>query len=202
VSEDPAELIQRAARGDAEAVERLIEHHLPALRAFVRAHMGARVRARESTSDVVQSICRELLTHQERFRHPGEEAFKAWLFTTARRKLSNRVRDLERQKRDAAREVQADLGESALGDLGDAYARISSPSGAVLRREEIERLEAALDQLSPDHREVLTLAHLAGLSRAEIGRQMEKSEEAVRQLLHRATARLAILLEDGEAEPG
>jgi RNA polymerase sigma-70 factor (subfamily 1) len=193
VTDDPAELIARAARGDGEAVERLIEHHLPALRAFVRAHMGARLRARESTSDVVQSICRELLTHQERFQHPGPEAFKAWLFTTARRKLSNRVRDLERQKRDAGREVRG----SVLGDLGEAYARISSPSGAVLKAEEIERLESALDQLSPDHREVLTLAHLVGLSRAEIGRQMDKSEEAVRQLLHRATAKLAILLEDG-----
>jgi RNA polymerase sigma-70 factor (ECF subfamily) len=197
VSEDPAELIERAARGDGAAVERLIEHHLPALRAFVRAHIGARLRARESTSDLVQSICRELLTHQERFRHPGEEAFKAWLFTTARRKLSNRVRDLERQKRDAARELGGELRESALGELGDAYARISSPSGHVLKAEEIERLESALDQLSPDHREVLTLAHLVGLSRAEIGRQMDKSEEAVRQLLHRATAKLAILLEDG-----
>ena len=191
MSDDPAEWIARAARGDGAAVERLIEHHLPALRAFVRARMGARLRARESTSDVVQSICRELLTHQERFVHPGPEAFKAWLFTTARRKLSNRVRDLERQKRDAGREVRG----SALGDLGDAYARISSPSGHALKVEEIERLEAALDQLSPDHREVLTLAHLVGLSRAEIGRQMDKSEEAVRQLLHRATAKLAILLE-------
>jgi len=198
--DDPAELIARAARGDEDAVERLIEEHLPALRAFVRAHMGARLRARESTSDVVQSICRELLTHQERFQHPGPEAFKAWLFTTARRKLSNRVRDLERQKRDAARELGGELRESTLGEVCGAYARISSPSGHVLHAEEVERLEAALDQLTPDHREVLTLAHLVGLSRAEIGHQMQKSEEAVRQLLHRATARLAILLEDGGAE--
>jgi DNA-directed RNA polymerase specialized sigma24 family protein len=43
---------------------------------------------------------------------------------------------------------------------------------------------------------VVTLAHLAGLSRAEIGEQMGKTEEAVRALLHRAKARLAILLED------
>lgn len=196
MSDDPAELIARAARGDGEAVELLIEQHLPALRAFVRAHMGARLRARESTSDVVQSICRELLTRQERFQHPAPDAFRAWLFTTARRKLSNRVRGLERQKRDAAREVAGDLRESALAELGGAYARISSPSGQVLRAEEVERLEAALDQLTPDHREVLTLAHLVGLSRAEIGREMGKTEEAVRQLLHRATAKLAILLDE------
>lgn len=194
MSEDTSELAARAARGDPEAVERLLSLHLPALRAFVRAHMGPKLRARESTSDVVQSICRELLTHQERFQHPGEDAFKAWLFTTARRKLSNRVRDLERQKRDAARELGGDLRESALGVLGGAYARVSSPSRLALEAEEVERLEAAIDQLTPEHREVLTLAHLAGLSRAEIGRQMGKSEEAVRALLHRATARLAILL--------
>jgi RNA polymerase sigma-70 factor (ECF subfamily) len=160
--------------------------------------MGPRLRARESSSDVVQSICRDLLTHRDRFRHAGAEAFRAWLFTTARRKLSNRVRDLEREKRDAARELGMELRESGLAELGGAYARISSPSGHALRVEEIERLEAALDELSEEHREVLTLAHLVGLSRAEIGRQMGRTEEAVRALLHRATARLAILLGEGE----
>ena len=42
------------------------------------------------------------------------------------------------------------------------------------------------------------LAHLVGLSRAEVGQQMDKTEEAVRSLLHRAKARLAMLL-DGPA---
>lgn len=193
MTEDRRHLAERAADGDADALERLLECHLPAVRAFVRAHMGPELRARESTSDLVQSVCRELLTHRDRFRHPGEDGFETWLFTTARRKVRNRARDLGRQKRNAQRDVVG-LSESAIADLGGAYARLSSPSGRALRREEVERLEAAIDRLPDDQREAITLAHLAGMSRSEIGAQMGRTEEAVRALLHRARARLAILL--------
>lgn len=196
MTDDTLVLAQRAASGDEQALATLLARHLPAMRAYVRAHMGPQLRAHESSSDLVQSVCRELLTHQERFQFPGEQQFLAWLYTTARRKISNRARDLGREKRDARREVGG-LGESALAELGAAYAQVSSPSGRALRAEEIARLEAAIDQLQPEQREVVTLAHLAGLSRAEIAVQMGKTEEAVRSLLHRAKARLAILLEDG-----
>lgn len=195
MTDDTLVLARRAAAGDEQALATLLSRHLPAVRAFVRAHMGPQLRAHESSSDLVQSVCRELLTHQERFQYPGEQQFLAWLYTTARRKISNRVRDLGRDKRDARREIGG-LAESAMAELGAAYARVSSPSGRVLRAEEIARLEAAIDQLPDEQREVVTLAHLAGLSRAEIGAQMGKTEEAVRALLHRAKARLAILLED------
>ena len=195
MTDDTLVLARRAAAGDEQALATLLSRHLPAVRAFVRAHMGPQLRAHESSSDLVQSVCRELLTHQERFQYPGEQQFLAWLYTTARRKISNRVRDLGRDKRDARREIGG-LAESAMAELGAAYARVSSPRGRVLRAEEIARLEAAIDQLPDEQREVVTLAHLAGLSRAEIGAQMGKTEEAVRALLHRAKARLAILLED------
>jgi RNA polymerase sigma-70 factor (ECF subfamily) len=199
VTTDPLELARLAAQGDAHAMAVLLTRYLPAVRAYVRAHMGPQLRARESTSDIVQSVCRELLTHQDRFQHPDANGFEAWLFTTARRKIANRARDLGRDKRDVQREVpQAD--DSGLGALGAAYARISSPSGQALRAEEIARLEAAIDQLPEEQREVITMAHLAGLSRAEIGAQMGRSEEAVRSLLHRAKARLSILLDAGAAE--
>ena len=66
--------------------------------------------------------------------------------------------------------------------------------------EEIARLEAAIDQLPEEQREVITLAHLVGLSRADIGAQMGRTEEAVRALLHRAKARLSILLDAAGAE--
>jgi RNA polymerase sigma-70 factor (ECF subfamily) len=191
LEEDAAILARRAAEGDAAAVEELLVRYLPSLRAFVRAHMGPGLRARESSSDMVQSVCREVLAHLDRFQHPSEGAFKHWLFTTAQRKIANRARDLGREKRDARREVPLD-GED--GALGLVYARISSPSGVAARREDLERFEAALDQLHGEQREVLLLAHLVGLSRAEIGERLGKTEVAVRGLLHRATARLSILL--------
>jgi RNA polymerase sigma-70 factor (ECF subfamily) len=197
VTSKTLELARLAAAGDQKALDTLLEQSLPTVRAFVRAHMGAKLRARESASDVVQSVCRELLTRKDRFQHPSEQAFQAWLLTTARRKVNNRARDLEREKRSPGREAGT-LDEDALGELGAAYARVTSPGDRVLRAEEVARLEAAIDQLPEEQREVITLAHLAGLSRGEIAQQMGKTEEAVRAMLHRAKARLALLL-DGPA---
>jgi RNA polymerase sigma-70 factor (ECF subfamily) len=43
-----------------------------------------------------------------------------------------------------------------------------------------------LSQLSPDYQQVLTLRFISGLSHAETGRVLNRSEEAVRVLQYRA----------------
>lgn len=202
MEQDSASLAERIAAGDAEAVEILLTRHLPSLRAFVRVHMSPKLRARESSSDLVQSVCREVLEHLERFQHPSESAFKHWLFTTALRNISNRARSLKSLKRDADRELIPASAGASDDTLDAVYARISTPSRIAGRREETEHLESALDRLTDEQREVLVLAHLVGMSRAEIGDKLGKSEVAVRGLLHRAMARLSILLGEGESSGG
>ena len=49
-----------------------------------------------------------------------------------------------------------------------------------------ERMERAFDQLSEEHREVIALSRIVGLSHAEIAAQLGRSEGAVRMLLSRA----------------
>jgi RNA polymerase sigma factor (sigma-70 family) len=60
-----------------------------------------------------------------------------------------------------------------------------------MKREEIEHVERAFDRLEEEQREVITLAHVAGLTRAEIAERLGKSEGAVRTMLSRALADLA-----------
>ena len=72
------------------------------------------------------------------------------------------------------------------------YSGVFTPSREAAGREELERLEAALARLSDEHREVVVLARIVGLSSPEIAERMQRSEGAVRVLLHRALARLAI----------
>jgi RNA polymerase sigma-70 factor (ECF subfamily) len=198
MDDDLSLLTQAAARGDRQAVEALVERYLPELRAFVRLQAGALIRARESSSDLVQSVCREVLEHEERFQHPNEGAFKQWLFTTARRKIINRRDYYLAEKRDVLRDVPAEgAGESA---LFACYKTFSTPSAHAGVREELERVELAFEQLSAEQREVILAAHVSGMSRAQIALQMGKSEGAVRVLLHRALARLSGLL--GERDGG
>jgi RNA polymerase sigma-70 factor (ECF subfamily) len=192
------DLTAAAAGGDRGATDELLGRYLPELRAFVRLRAGPLVRAHESSSDIVQSVCREILEHQDRFRYPSESAFKRWLFTTALRKIASRGEYWTAQKRDARRQAQGSGdSEARERELALCYSSILSPSGQAMLREERERLEAAFERLSEEHREVITLAHLAGLSRAEIAAEMGRSEGAVRVLLHRALARLAELLAQG-----
>jgi RNA polymerase sigma-70 factor (ECF subfamily) len=193
VNPDLDELTQAAAGGDHAALERLLEHHLPALRAYIRLRAGSIVRQRESCSDLVQSVCREVLQHADRFQHPSESAFRRWLFTTALRKIIDRRNYHISDKREPAREQRPeDIG--AHQALLEAYSSFCTPSHDIEAKEEYLRIEGAMDSLSEEQREVVTMAHLAGLSRAEIAEHMGKSEGAVRTILYRALARLAVVL--------
>ena len=198
-SENSSELAQRAAAGDRAAVDALIERHLPELRAFVRLRAGDALRRRESTSDLVQSTCREVLTHLERFQFPDETAFRRWLFVTAQRKIADRADHYAAQKRAAVREERL-ASEAGVQDeqLANCYRRFSSPSRRALVRDGIEQLERAFDALTEEQREIVTLAHVVGLSRAQIAEQVGKSENAVRIVLHRALARLAEIVNADE----
>lgn len=193
MAEPSAELADRAARGDAEALRALLERHVADLRAFVRMRVGAELRRREESSDLVQSTCREVLQHAGRFQHANEAAFRRWLFTTALRKIADRADHWGAEKRAAAREehLPSEVREEA---LSRCYASFTSPSQGLMAREEIERVERAFEMLGEEQREAISLAHVVGLSRAEIAAHMGKSEGAVRVLLHRALARLTELL--------
>jgi RNA polymerase sigma-70 factor (ECF subfamily) len=191
-------LIQSAVQGDGASVNLLLDRYLPGLRAFIRLRTGAVVRAKESTSDLAQSVCREVLEHLDRYQYQGEEGFKYWLYTTALRKIADRHKYYGAEKRDAAREVRP--GEHSAGpgidQLVDCYRTVFTPSAHAMRREDIERLEAAFDQLPEDQREVISLAHIVGLSRAEIAQRMGRSDGAVRTLLWRGLATLAEMVDD------
>lgn len=190
-SDEIQALTERAGEGDREALDALLECYLPELRAFVRLRAGPMIRARESESDLVQSVCREVLDHADRFRHPSEMAFKRWLYTTALRKIIGRRDFYLAEKRDVMREVRPEESSRRAEGLLACYQSFSSPSRRVMLQEEVERIEAAFETLSEEQREVITLAHIVGLTRAEIAEQLGKSEGAVRMILHRALARVA-----------
>ena len=182
---------------DPAEIEELLEQHLPALRAFVRLRMGPTLRSKESASDLVQSACREVLENADRYQFQGDENFKRWLFTTALRVVKNKAKYWQREKRDAGREVRQRARSTSFGSgasFSDCYRSLITPSRDALAKEEVERFEQAFESLAEEYREVISLSRIVGLSHKEIGEQMNRSEAATRQLLHRALAALALSL--------
>lgn len=185
----PAErLFSEAACGDATAAEALLQSYLPRLRAFVRSRLSSDLRVRESDSDVVQSVCRELLQHKDGFRYRGETEFRGWLFTAAANKVREKYRFHHQRRRDAGRE------HPAATDAPVPAGTWASPSHDAIAHERLAILEAALDGLSDSDREVVTLARLAGLPTAQVAARVGKTEAAVRQQLGRALVRLGAVL--------
>jgi RNA polymerase sigma-70 factor (subfamily 1) len=189
-------LVTRVQQGDRAAVDALLAHHLPRLRAWLRVRVGGGLGPRESTSDIVQSACREVLEHLDRFHYEGEAGFRCWLFKTAERKLIDKHRFHRAARRDAGRERIG--GEGSADDGLDALrGDLATPSQEAMAKEQEQRIEAAVDRLSEEDRELYALFHVAGLGNAEIAAELGKTEVAVRKAKSRVLARLASMLGEG-----
>ena len=187
---------ERARRGEGAAIARLLLPYLPALNAFVRTRLSGRVAQRESVEDLVQSVCRDVLTDFPSVTAQDEAGFRSWLFAVVRNKLHKKesfhragVRDVGQEQ---ALTLDTSLDEAA---LLEAYGSSVTPSHDVAAAEEIERIERAFDELPAHYRDALSHVAIAGLSYREAGLLLGKSEDSIRQTVHRARARLATLLD-------
>ncbi len=186
---EEAELCERAARGDAASLDALLARHLPQLHAYVRARLSRDVRARESSMDVVQSVCGDLLAERGCFDFRGDDRFRAWLFTAA----LNKIRDKYRFHRGAGRDVRRERHAREL-ELELAAPDLWSPSQDAIAAETTRHVHDALAELEADHREVITLARMLGMPHRVVAEVMARSEDATRQLLGRAMVQLALVL--------
>lgn len=189
--------VARATTGDPQAVEALLERYVPWMQRYVRHHVGALVAAKESSSDLVQSVCREAIERLRdgRFQYRGEAQFRQWLQRAAVMKMMNRHRHYLAQRRDARRELRAggddpsSPGVEALPDPG----RFRGPHSEAAWSEELEQFEHAFASLPDRYREIISLSYVDGLSHAEIAGELGVTEANSRMLLSRALARLARL---------
>jgi DNA-directed RNA polymerase specialized sigma24 family protein len=91
--DDPRALVERSSTGDPKSLETPLARYMPRLRAFIRVRTKAMVRQHESCSDLVQSVCREVLQGAAKFDR-GDGPFRAWLFRTALNKILERTRSM------------------------------------------------------------------------------------------------------------
>jgi RNA polymerase sigma-70 factor (ECF subfamily) len=116
--------------------------------------------------------------------HSLPEKPRQFLIATARNLLIDRVR----HEQVVPIESAADLEE--LGVAMDA----PGPERIVMARDELRRLQAALDRLSPRQREVVVLARIEGFSRGEIAQRLGITEVTVSSYLTQGLCALADIL--------
>lgn len=146
------DLIARAQVGDEDAVAALLEEHRPRLEALVRSRLGTALRASTTVEDVVQEVFLEACRSLPRFEWRGEDSFSRWLGGIAEHAI---LRASRRRERTLGAEAQAlRLPPRSRAEV--------SPSKALRHEERFERLKGALENLSPEHREVILLSRIEG----------------------------------------
>jgi RNA polymerase sigma-70 factor (ECF subfamily) len=198
---DTEQLLDAAARGDADARGRLLDRHRQRLKRMVAVRLDRRLAARVDPSDLVQETLAEAHRRLDAYLHQRPLPFFPWL----RQLAADRLGMLHRRhvgagRRSITREEPPALpGESALA-LADRLLAASNGPSAGLRREERRALvRAALDDLPERDREVLVLRYLEQLSTAEVAEVLGIGEGAVKMRLLRAARRLhGLLHEEGQ----
>jgi RNA polymerase sigma-70 factor (ECF subfamily) len=165
-------LIERARAGDSAALQELLQSVAPAIHRF-----GLRMCKSESDADdVLQDTLLSIATHLPQFE--GRSSLSSWVFALTRSACTRRRRGLKNQPHASVEHV---------GELRDLE---PTPEQSVSDRELSDALNAALGRLPDDHREVILLRDVEGLSAAEAAAALGISVEALKSRLHRARAAL------------
>jgi RNA polymerase sigma-70 factor (ECF subfamily) len=194
---DTDELLRRAAAGDAQAVQGLLDRHRERLLRMVAVRLDPRLAARCDASDVVQDALLEAVRRLPGYLRERPLPFYPWL----RQLAWDRLVEVHRRHVRAGRrsinreELASRLPDRSADQLAERLLDSATGPGQALLRDELRaRVREALARLEPKDREVLVLRHLEQLRVAEIAAVLGISEGAVKMRRLRAVQQLRQLL--------
>jgi len=199
VDDKTQHLVALAKDGDESALNQLCKVYGSRVLWIIRFRMGAELRSKLESMDLVQDILMSALRDLGSFTYKTEGDFLRWLSRIAENRLRNQLQRLHANKRDIRKEVPLnhfrptvkDSFVAALDAVGT-----TTPSVIMSKREDLDKLTKAIDALKPEYRQVIIQTKIEGLSYKEIGEQLGKSSEAVRKLVSRALEELIGIFEN------
>jgi RNA polymerase sigma-70 factor (ECF subfamily) len=181
------DLVQRARSGDRGAFRELVERYQRKIAALALGML----RNRDDALDIVQETFTKAYQNLDRFK--GDAGFYTWVYRIAYNLC------IDQQRRDA-KQPQLPLeteerGESAPQPSSDGP-RTDEPFDRTRDAEIAARLQQAMRELTPEHRAVILLREVEGLSYAEISQVLDCPKGTVMSRLHYARRQLQARLRE------
>ncbi len=185
--------LDKARRGDAEALSTLYRQFLPGVFGYIAARVPDRTVAEDLTSDVFL----KMVEGMSRLRATEEASFAAWILQIARITVAGYYRQRERQPTfvplmsttwDGADEEQGYL-------LLPSYHPDADPAYHAEVREEWRDVVEAINALTEEQRQVLISRLILGYDVETVGRMLGKKGNAIKALQFRALQSLHRLLQ-------
>lgn len=195
------QLVNQVIQGDRDALAELFSLYRPRLWRLVAFRLHPQLQGRIDADDVLQDAW---LRAVDRINSFLKDAAAISPFLWFRTIVSQTLVDLHRfhmgaQKRTASREFSINRGWSSESTSSSMSFHLQqpakSPSSTLGRAEQARQLEAALQGMNENDREVLALRHFEELSNSETARVLNMTEQAASARYIRALARLKQVLE-------
>jgi RNA polymerase sigma-70 factor, ECF subfamily len=179
---DETELLERARKGDSQAFGALVER-------YQRRVVGVAQAVVHNQDDAIELAQETFVRAYENLsKFESRSSFSTWLYRIA----ANLSIDFRR--REGRHQVLR--GEDAETEIN----RLPSPRGdsyqESVRTELNKRINGALEQLTPEHRAVILLREVEGLSYDEISDMLQVPRGTVMSRLHYARSHMRTILKD------
>ncbi len=175
--EEELDLIERA-KTNPEAFGDLYERYADRIYSYIYYRVGNTAEAEDLTARVFHRVLKALPRYMDR-----GAPFVSWLYRIAHNLVANHHRDQSRRP------------SVPLDDLPVTSHSKELPEQVVERQDEARWLWRVINELHDDRRELLVLKFGEGLSNAQIGEIMGRTEGAIKSLYHRTLVTLREELE-------
>lgn len=184
------ELVRAAQKGDMVAFEELVARH----RDKIYSRAFGIVRQEDDAVDLSQEAWIKAWQRLDQFH--GESSFATWITRIVINLCLDRMRKMKRQRTESIEQMDDETG----GVERQMPVVIPNPTEGLEREELRKRIDRAMEQLSHEHRTVLTLHEYDELEYKEIAKIMGCSIGTVMSRLFYARRRLASLLSSFKRE--
>jgi RNA polymerase sigma-70 factor (ECF subfamily) len=179
-------LVEQAQAGDMDAFRRLVEKYQDRARSIAFSIS----KNAQDAEDIAQDAFVKVYKNLSLFR--GQSSFYTWFY----RIVTNLAIDLSRKR---YRKSETSVGEAFELDLAGTNSsedssrlvgEIAEPDLVLERKRMLQSISEAVDALSPEHRAVIMLREIDGLSYTEISETLNCSKGTVMSRLHHARKKL------------
>lgn len=172
-----AELVTRTKDGDAEAFGLLYEKYVERIYRYIRV----RVTEQTIAEDITENVFLRAYEAIERYQERGH-AFSSYLYRVGQ----NLLVDHYRMKKEEAPIEVADQVSTGAPSLDED----------LIQADRMQEIQEAMATLPEDYQEVIRLRVVLEMPTAEVAEWLDRSEGAVRVLLHRALKALRDIFDE------
>lgn len=183
---DENKLVNKAVKGDNSAFEALMEKHMGIIYNIALRMTANQDDAEDMTQEIMIKIFRSLGSFK------GNSKFSTWIYRVA---VNTCLDELKKKKNKKHLSLDAEIS----GDDGENQIEIKddspSPEKLAEQNELRDLVAAAVKLLSDEHRAVIVLRDIRGMSYSEIAGILGCSDGTVKSRISRARAQLKMILE-------